>query len=380
MGIGLAVTDTPNLLAGGSLSQLISLLPGLRAYWPLQESSGSVAAVINPAIALGRNVVLNGDFATDTIWTKSDAALTIGGGTASWSGAQAGNADLTQASLLGASRDYEVVYTVSGRTAGTVTARLGTQAGTARSTNATFTETITANNVDVVFRGDSSFDGSIDDVTVKQVNIPANAPNMDGASTGVVVGQFMSGQLGLAYSFDGAAAFVDIASTVELNSVFDPDAGTLINFLQVSGAGVWTDAVPRIATRVGADANNTANLFKTDTNNTFRANYRVAGNNNLIDATISPTVPFMAAITWDINAAGGNGEVKLSINGVQSGATLTPITGTWVGNVVSAGGGIGTSDAVPSNVWSGLVDHVVLVNRVLSDAELLEIARAGGVA
>jgi len=150
---------------------------GVRAlvYLPFDDTSGSVARVINPALALGRNIVINGDFASDTVWTKGDAAITISGGTATWDGTQAGNADLTQSGILAAGRTWRVTFTVSGRTAGTITPLCGTQAGTARSTNDTFTETITANGADLVFRGDADFDGSIDDVVVKQTNIAASA-------------------------------------------------------------------------------------------------------------------------------------------------------------------------------------------------------------
>ena len=58
---------------------------------------------------------------------------------------------------------YAVVYTVSGRTAGTVTEKLGTGAGSGRITNATFLIAITAaTNGKLIFTPDTNFDGSID--------------------------------------------------------------------------------------------------------------------------------------------------------------------------------------------------------------------------
>lgn len=58
---------------------------------------------------------------------------------------------------------YCVMYTVAGRTQGQVTEKLGTAAGSARTTNETFLIAITAaTNGNVVFTPDSDFDGSID--------------------------------------------------------------------------------------------------------------------------------------------------------------------------------------------------------------------------
>ena len=114
--------------------------------------------------SLGGNLILTPDFAADANWTKG-TGWTISGGTAN---AAAGSAsDLSQtAAPLTSGRVYRVQYTVSSRTAGTVTPKCGTQAGTAQNSNATFTELIVANGTAFLFSKDSSFDGKIDDVTV----------------------------------------------------------------------------------------------------------------------------------------------------------------------------------------------------------------------
>lgn len=85
----------------------------------------------------------------------------IVGGRATCDGSQGGDSDLEKPGILTASTTYDVTFTVSGRTAGSVTALLGTQAGTTRSTNAEFVESITANGTDFIFRADADFDGTI---------------------------------------------------------------------------------------------------------------------------------------------------------------------------------------------------------------------------
>jgi len=87
---------------------------------------------------------------------------------------------------------YEITYTVSNRTAGTITPYLsisGTPGsaivGTARSTNATFTDYIkvTAGRNQVGFNPSSAFDGDIDSVSVKRI-----AASWDFGSAGVTNG------------------------------------------------------------------------------------------------------------------------------------------------------------------------------------------------
>ena len=136
-------------------------------YFPMQETSGAVTVAVNPALATGRDIIINGDFATDTIWTKG-ANWTIGGGNATH--AASNTADLSQNGIVAAGKDYELVFTISNRTAGSIVPKL-TASGTTRSTNATFTETITSTGTDLDFTPTSDFDGNIDDVTLKQKTI-----------------------------------------------------------------------------------------------------------------------------------------------------------------------------------------------------------------
>lgn len=130
---------------------------------------GSYIKLWDGTETLGAEMVTNGAFAADTDWTKG-TGWTISGGDASCDGTQVADSDLKQDISLTAGRLYKVVYTVRNRTAGTVTPLCGSGTeGTARSTNATFTEYLYAATDSLIyFRADSDFVGEIDDVSVKE--------------------------------------------------------------------------------------------------------------------------------------------------------------------------------------------------------------------
>lgn len=118
----------------------------------------------------GATLIANGDFASDTIWAKG-AGWAIAAGVAT---ATASSAALSQAAAITAGRVYRITYTVSGFSAGTVTAQLTggtTVAGTTRNANGTYEQRLTAlagnNTLEVLGAG---FSGSVDDVTVFDVS------------------------------------------------------------------------------------------------------------------------------------------------------------------------------------------------------------------
>lgn len=107
--------------------------------------------------------VTNGAFASDTGWTKG-TGWTIGSGHAT---AVTATSDLSQTSAITLLQGYTytITYDVT-RTAGTVTPSIGGTAGTARSTNATFTEVIVAGTTQILAFTGAGFSGTIDNVTV----------------------------------------------------------------------------------------------------------------------------------------------------------------------------------------------------------------------
>lgn len=129
-----------------------------------------------------KEIIENGDFATDSVWTKGDAAITISGGVANWSGAQAGAAILSQS--IPELRGKLIVITFEmTRSAGTLTFKAGATAGTARSTSDTFTERLLMiGGDDIAFEGDAAFTGTLDNVTA-YIDTDATVPEISGGDT-----------------------------------------------------------------------------------------------------------------------------------------------------------------------------------------------------
>ena len=155
--VGIGMTPTAKL----SLSLTDSPVTGLGF---LASNSGNVELVTN---------VVDRDFSgagnwTGTNWAIATAALqhTVG----NTADAVLASANLTASSVL-STRAYTVIFTTTGRTAGTITPKIGASAGTAVSTNTTSTQTIVAaaDDANLIFTPSSDFDGSIDDISIKRV-------------------------------------------------------------------------------------------------------------------------------------------------------------------------------------------------------------------
>jgi len=121
------------------------------------------------------DIVTNGAFASDTAWTKG-TGWTITAGVGRATGAI--STEMTQnPANLQANRYYTTTFTVSGFAAGTVALSLGGGTnGTARSSNATFTETLlSGTDPDIAFIT-AGFTGDVDNITVTPV---ASVPGAD---------------------------------------------------------------------------------------------------------------------------------------------------------------------------------------------------------
>lgn len=108
--------------------------------------------------------VTNGAFASDTGWTKG-TGWTIAGGLGTATGAISTALSQTSASALVQGQSYTVTFTLD-QTAGSVTVSLGGTNGTARSTDATFSEVIVAGASQIIAFTGSGFTGTIDNVII----------------------------------------------------------------------------------------------------------------------------------------------------------------------------------------------------------------------
>ena len=124
---------------------------------------------------LGSELVINGTFDTDSNWSKG-TGWSISGGSANCDGTQTGSTNLHNSTDIGIvnNKFYKVVYTISNYVSGSIRIKVGnTGFGVYHTSNGTYTQYLKA----VVttfpraqFNADANFIGSIDNVSVKQVD------------------------------------------------------------------------------------------------------------------------------------------------------------------------------------------------------------------
>ena len=298
------------------------------------KQTGILASSVYP----GANVIINGDFAAGTNWTKGDAAITIAGGKATWSGAQAGNADLTAtvAPLLAGIR-YKITYTVSGYSAGSITPLIGTTAGTAQSANGTFTEERVAATTAFVLRGDADFAGSVEIVTVQ----PADPMNL--TNVGLTAGVLGSGNVPYVMLSDAVNDVAKFDSIADVNSKINWGKGGI---MMVASAATWAAGVDVLA-RFAVDDNNEVVISRSGTD--LLCTYRQASTASTVTiASGSPTGLFTIGISWDVAGVG----LQAFYKGVQSGADVA-IAAAIVGNLGITKTCFFAATTAPANVWAG---------------------------
>jgi len=124
---------------------------------------------VKPVPVYGPESVTNGDFATDSDWTKG-AGVTISGEKCQCLNTTPYNYALSQIIQLTVNKTYLVSYEILDYVSGEIRVRLGSNMGTTRSSNGVYQEKIVAQNTDFILQTvASSFTGSIDNVSVKEV-------------------------------------------------------------------------------------------------------------------------------------------------------------------------------------------------------------------
>jgi len=170
-----------SLFANNEAGLALDVETAYRRGWVYQDSAGAtVAGAAGDPVglildtsrggldSLGSDLVSNGTFATDTVWSKG-ANWTIGSGVATKTGGAANN--LTQTITSTAGLWYRITMDVT-RSAGTLTVSLGTS-GTTYAITATGTYTFFilagSSTQTLTLAGDSSFAGTVDNVTARLV-------------------------------------------------------------------------------------------------------------------------------------------------------------------------------------------------------------------
>lgn len=171
------VNGCPSLLLENQATNLITYPISFgNSYWT--KSGASIEG--DPSTA-GAEQVTNGDFATDSDWNKG-TGWTISGGTASCNGTQSGTTEIYQSVSYPQNSTFKVQYTISNFTAGLIkTSFFADSSGTFQGANGLVVEYITVSNTgngNFGFSASSNFNGSIDNVSVKEVQ-GYSSPSVD---------------------------------------------------------------------------------------------------------------------------------------------------------------------------------------------------------
>jgi len=178
----------------------------------------------------------------------------------------------------------------------------------------------------------------------------------NGTITGCTLGEPGIGDGRTSFFYDGVNDYTNIYS-VALDAAFNGQEFTVIQWLEVFSAGVWTDGVLRYLLDMLVDLNNSIEIRKLAGNNQLQFVYKA---NAVVKAvTVNPfseTGWIMSALTasrtvdemkaylfWDGGASGG-----------QQGATQNGL-GAWVGNLAANFVTIGSRNVVPASVWNGSI-------------------------
>jgi hypothetical protein len=136
---------------------------------PTAYDTGKILSV-KPVQYYGPELVTNGDFATDSDWTKGTGVV-ISGGKANWINT-INNVGVTQSGIITSGSNYKVVFTVSNYVSGSVRLRFPSITERLRS-NGTYTYYINATDTNLYIQGETNTDPnvnlSIDNVSVKEV-------------------------------------------------------------------------------------------------------------------------------------------------------------------------------------------------------------------
>lgn len=289
------------------------------------------------------------DFSSAGNWTGTNWAISSGtfkhtaGSTAN---ATLANANLTASSII-SGRYYQVSYTITGRTAGTIQPKIGTGLGTAQSVDGTYTDYIAAaaNNADLIFTPTSAFDGAIDNVSVQRI------------STNFVVGN--NGKVGVGTTTPLLALEVIDGTNTPLNivrrsAITSASSGTFNAVHETSGVALdgfgahqsfrikdntsgTTFTIGTIgAVRDGAQDTG-ALVFRTTTANVVNERMRISTNGHIGLGASAPTARIHVAGNASFAAWGLNG-IGLQLVAATFTDNSTAASGTATNGVVNSFG------------------------------------------
>lgn len=132
---------------------------------------------------LGSEMWTNGGFDSDANWTKG-TGWTISGGQASHTGSDYSFIEQSSGTV---GTWYQAIHTITSRTSGSVNVRFGATNGVIRSTPGTYTDTARITSGTTLGFQSQTFEGSIDDASMKPLTLSSLFSSVSTSDTDVVV-------------------------------------------------------------------------------------------------------------------------------------------------------------------------------------------------
>lgn len=342
----------------------------LRAdWWHMQDQPPStVLAHVGPALALGRNLAVNGDFVNWTGVAPNDSPD-------GWTTTQAGDAssNVTQnpagqcqiisdgaivqitKELLEVGKSFIATMNVNAIT-GTIQWNGGAGASENITTTGAKSFPFTATSAFFIIKRSTACNATIDNVTVKQTGILASsvyAPGTDPmnlTNVGLTAGVAGSGNVDFVVTSDAVNDVAKFASIAEVNSKIDFSNGSI---MMVASASTWAAGVDVLA-RFAVDDDNEIIISRSATN--LICTYKQTGTAKTVTiASGSPTEEFTIGMDWDVDDFG----MRAFYKGAQSG-TDQAIAAAIVGNLDITKTCFFSNVTTLANVWAGNGAHAGL--------------------
>lgn len=154
-----------------ALFNYLSTRANLIRYAPFDDASGVISRVVNPAVSVGRELAVNGGFDGGTISPFSGTNWAYNAASGGVARHTTGSTNALAATLLTVGKLYHAVFTTLNRTTGSVNGSGGASISTNTTTDYYFIATTANYNITPT----TDFDGDIDNVSLKQVGVPASS-------------------------------------------------------------------------------------------------------------------------------------------------------------------------------------------------------------
>lgn len=186
-----------------------------------------------------QETVANGNFSTDTIWTKG-AGWTIAAGVATATGAISTAISQTALVTLVAGQAYAVTYTIT-RSAGGLIPSVGGQSGTERTASGTYREVIVAGATQTLAFTGNAFTGTLDSVSITVA---------DTAGFNILAPS--------AFTVNGTALTLSVAPAIGTNNIYVFAPSTLLGAASAAASLAQGYATAALASQVAAAASATS--------------------------------------------------------------------------------------------------------------------------